>query len=76
MGNMLGLPLVDNPELAKEPVNSARIAAHYWRARGLNEIADKNDIDAFRQVTRRINGGLIGLLDRLEHWKRIQAVLT
>lgn len=76
MGNMLGLPLVDNPKLAKEPVNSARIAAHYWRARGLNEIADKNDIDAFRQVTRRINGGLIGLLDRLEHWKRIQAVLT
>ena len=76
MGNMLGLPLVDNPELAREPINSARIAAHYWRTRGLNEIADKNDINAFRQVTRRINGGLIGLSDRLEHWKRIQAVLT
>lgn len=60
-GEMLGLDLVDHPQLAAEPVNAARIAAAYWSTHGLNALADADDIEG---ITRSINGGLTGLADR------------
>jgi putative chitinase len=39
---------------------------------GLNALADQNE---FNTITRRINGGLNGLQDRLELWGRARAVL-
>ena len=68
-----GLDLVDQPELAAQPAHAARIAAAYWQAQGLNELADKDDLTA---ITKRINGGLNGLVDRrlqLERAKKIWA---
>lgn len=56
-----GLPLEDNPGLAAEPDDAARIALAFWRTNGLNLIADQDDIAA---VTRVINGGTHGLEDR------------
>jgi putative chitinase len=43
------------------------VAAAEWTAKGCNTLADEDDI---RKVTRRINGGLIGLRDRME-WLRL-----
>ena len=43
------------------------VAAAEWTAKGCNALADEDDI---RKVTRRINGGLIGLRDRME-WLRL-----
>ena len=43
------------------------VAAAEWTAKGCNALADEDDI---RKVTRRINGGLIGLSDRTE-WLRL-----
>ena len=43
------------------------VAAAEWAAKGCNALADEDDI---RKVTRRINGGLIGLRDRTE-WLRL-----
>lgn len=60
-GAALGLPLLERPELAAEPEHAARIAAWFWRRRGLNALADANDLEG---ITRRINGGLNGLADR------------
>jgi putative chitinase len=39
----------------------------YWLVRGLNAVADKNDIEA---VTKKINGGTNGLPSRTKYWKR------
>jgi putative chitinase len=58
--------LVDSPELAAKPEMAAILAATYWRLNGLNALADKDDIVS---ITKRINGGLIGLESRKD-WLR------
>ena len=47
-------------------------ACWFWKANGLNTICDSNDIVA---MTKRINGGTIGLEDRKHHYHTAQAVL-
>jgi putative chitinase len=60
-GKRLGLELEGYPELAAQPPASLLIACEYWKAKGLNALADKDDIAA---ITRRINGGTNGLAGR------------
>lgn len=61
-GKALGIDLVGNPELAKDPATAAKIATWYWQSRsGLSEAAKRGDVSA---VTKRINGGTNGLADR------------
>lgn len=62
--------LVRDPSQAAEPAVARKLALAYWTAKGLNALADKDDLEG---VTRKINGGLIGLADRrkwLDHFKR------
>jgi putative chitinase len=47
------------------------VAAAEWLSKGCNVLADQ---DSVRTVTRAINGGLIGLADRIEWTKRTRAV--
>jgi len=72
-GRALGLDLVNNPELAAQPENAARIAAWYWESRGINAAADAGD---FTRVTRLINGGTNGLADRQAYYERARAALS
>lgn len=67
IGQALGLPLEDQPELAELPENSARIAAYFFKMRDLNAYADRLDI---RGVTKRVNGGYNGLDARTRFWER------
>ena len=53
--------LVREPEMAAQPEVAARIARAYWDAKGLDALADRDDIVA---ITKRINGGANGLPDR------------
>lgn len=62
-GAALGLDLILNPERLEEPYYAAMSAAEWWSRNGCNEIADTGDMAA---VTRRVNGGLTGLDDRLK----------
>jgi putative chitinase len=41
-------------------------ACWFWKKNGINEIADKLDITA---MTKRINGGTIGLAERKQHFE-------
>jgi putative chitinase len=61
IGAALGVDLVADPDLILRPEFSLSSAAVIWRDAGCNE---KADLDDLRQVTKAINGGLIGLLDR------------
>ncbi|ERH56409.1 glycoside hydrolase family 19 protein [Pseudomonas simiae] len=72
-GEALGLDLIDMPELLELPQYAAMSAAWFWSTRGLNTLADQGD---FSKITRRINGGLNGLEDRLQLWERAKKVLA
>lgn len=53
--------LVHDPDMAALPAVAMMVAGEYWQAKGLNALADADDIEG---ITRRINGGLNGLADR------------
>ena len=68
--------IVDNPDLVatKYPLLSA---AWFFHKNGLHKIADKGVTDAVvTEVTKRVNGGTIGLADRIKHFKEYYALLA
>ena len=74
-GGLLGIDLVSEPARAAVPDLAFRIAGLFWAKNGLNELADRSSADAFREITRRINGGLNGLADRERFYAVARAVL-
>jgi putative chitinase len=60
-GRALGIDFENNPEIVALPSIGMLVACKYWDDNGLNELADKDDINL---ITRRINGGFNGLDDR------------
>jgi putative chitinase len=67
--------IMANPELVatKYPLASA---AWFWNKNGLNEIADKGATDAVvKSITKRVNGGTIGLEDRIQHFNEFYSLL-
>ncbi|EGT4508938.1 glycoside hydrolase family 19 protein [Cronobacter sakazakii] len=71
-GKALGLNLVDSPDLLLQDKYAALSAGWFWKANGCNQFADAGDVNG---LTRRINGGLNGLQDRIERTKRAEGVL-
>ena len=65
--------LLENPDLLKEADGAIRSACWYWNSRNLNAAADVGDM---LTITKRINGGVIGLEDRMNRYKHIMAVLN
>ncbi|HRD49786.1 MAG: glycoside hydrolase family 19 protein [Candidatus Competibacter sp.] len=67
----LGLPLLDQPDLAEAPRTAARISCWWWCSRGLNALAD--DLQ-FNRITKKINGGLNGIDQRRSYWERAKHI--
>jgi putative chitinase len=61
----LGVDLVSNPDMLLEPVYAARSAAWFWATNKCNSFADAGDIEG---LTKKINGGLIGIDDRKKRY--------
>jgi putative chitinase len=61
--------ILETPDLVatKYPLLSA---AWFWNSRGLNALSDKGATDAdVTAITKKVNGGTIGLADRIKHFK-------
>jgi putative chitinase len=71
-GTALGIDFIGNPNLLIEPKYAALSAGWFWNKKGLNSLADAADIET---MTKRINGGLIGLEDRKIKIAKALAVL-
>ena len=72
----IGEDCVTNPDLVatKYPLASA---AFFFNNNKLWEICDKGADDAtVTSVTKRVNGGTIGLADRIKHFKHFHQLLT
>jgi len=61
-GLAIGVDLLSNPDLLLDPRYAAMSAGWFWNKKGLNELADQQE---HGQITKRINGGTIGLDDRI-----------
>ena len=66
-GLALDLPLLEKPELLKSIPYSVLSAGWFWSNNNLNSYCDKGD---FYGLTKRINGGLNGIEDRVLLYKR------
>ena len=55
--------LLDFPDRVAEPAGAVASAVWFWVSKGLNEIADKSPVEV---VTKVVNGGQMGLEDRIK----------
>lgn len=72
----VGDDILNNPDLVatKYPLLSA---AWFWNTRSLNQLADEGSSDdVVTKITKKVNGGLIGLDERIEQFKNYYALLT
>jgi len=72
-GDALGADFLHSPDLVGIPKYAALTAGWFWNKRGLNKEADAKDYEG---MTRKINGGIIGLDDRVAHINTALSVLT
>jgi putative chitinase len=65
--------VITNPDDLLQPDVGITSALWFWTTRGLNQLADAGD---YETITRRINGGINGLAERLVYIEKIKGVLT
>lgn len=68
----LKMPVEDLPEYMSTFEGAVQSACFFWELNNLNIEADAGDI---KTMTKKINGGLIGLDDRIKHYQHALHVL-
>ena len=71
-GQALKEDFVHSPDLLLSPRYASLSAAWFWSTNGCNKFADAGDIEG---LTRRINGGLIGIDDRKKRYNAVLAAM-
>jgi putative chitinase len=66
-------PVEEIPEYLATFEGAAQSACWFWETNGLNKWADTGDIVT---LTKKINGGTLGLDDRIKHYKHALEVLN
>lgn len=72
IGDLIGMDLENNPELAESPEVSVLTALEYWKSRNLNKWADEDNVE---RITKLINGGLNGFEDRKKYLAKCKQVI-
>jgi putative chitinase len=75
-GKSINEDIVSNPTVVADK-NALLSAAWLFNKNGLHKLADGGATDAVvTQITKRVNGGTIGLADRIKHFKEYHALLA
>jgi putative chitinase len=69
----LGISIDETVAYLETPEGAVSSAGWFWDSNGLNRFCDNND---FVGLTRRINGGTIGIESRVEHYKLILSLIS
>lgn len=72
LSDAVGVDFISHPYLLEQPEYAIMSAGWFWDSRGLNKYADDKD---WLTLTKRINGGTIGLEDRVAHIESALQVL-
>jgi putative chitinase len=75
LSDFFGIDFVGDPVVLETPEWACRSAGWFWASRKLNVLADQNDDESFRLITKRINGGFNGYADRKKYWDRAKHTL-
>jgi len=70
-GKTVGMSPEEATEYVRTPKGAIESACWFWTVNDINKYCDKNDIVG---MTKRINGGTIGLADRKKHYAHALAV--
>jgi len=65
--------LLQNPDMLLDPEYALHSACWFWWKNDLNNYADSADLVT---MTKRINGGTIGLEDRIAHYNHAMEIFT
>lgn len=68
-GKKIGIDIERHPEIAALPSIGLHLALEYWKANGLNTLADADNVLG---ITKLINGGTNGLSDRKVHLAKVK----
>jgi putative chitinase len=75
-GKSIGVDMTINPDLVASQY-ALLSAAWFFTKNGLHKIADEGATDAVvTKITKRVNGGTIGLPDRIKHFKEYYHLLA
>jgi putative chitinase len=75
-GKAIGVDIAETPDLVATQYQLLS-AAWFWGKNNLNKIADTGATDAaVTMITKRVNGGTIGLADRIKHFKEFHSLLA
>jgi putative chitinase len=75
-GKSIGEDIANNPDKVSSEY-ALLSAAWFWSNNGLNKLADGGAIDTVvTTITKRVNGGVIGLTDRIKHFKEYYHLLA
>ncbi len=72
MQNLTSVDFVSNPNLLATAKYAIQSACEEWKANGLNNYAD---VANFKEITHKINGGYIGLNQRIIYYNKAKKVL-
>ena len=75
-GKSIGEDILSNPDVVSSKY-ALLSAAWFFSKNGLHKMADSGASDAVvTQITKRVNGGTIGLPDRIKHFKEYYKLLA
>jgi len=72
-GKALGIDFVLQPDLVATPAYAALTAGWFWSTHDCNNLAENSN---WTGLTKKINGGTIGLQDRIAHTEQALQVLS
>ena len=69
----LGFDFIANPDAVSTPEGALLTAGWFWKRKKLNHHVDNND---FVALTKAVNGGTIGLEDRMARYEHAMSILA